>query len=128
MKTKLVTIVSVVAVSWLALIFSSTAVGQGESSRMQPQPPPSGTGTSAASRTTQGAAGSIVATPISATEAAKKYPPPKGGSYPMGERDPHKASGIVTSPYPPRQEFDCSKIAHGALVLDTRANKVFLRP
>src|SRR6266487_3118193 len=102
MKTKLVTIVSVVAVSWLALIFSSTAVGQRESSRMQPQPPPSGTGTSAASRTTQGAAGSIVATPISATEAAKKYPPPK--------------------------EFDCSKIAHGALVLDTRANKVFLRP
>ena len=95
---------------------------------MQPQPPPSGTSTGAASRATQGVAGSVVATPISATEAAKKYPPPKGGSYPMGERDPHKASGIVISPYPPRQEFDCSKIAHGALVLDTRANKVFLRP
>jgi hypothetical protein len=69
-----------------------------------------------------------VATPITATEAAKKYPPSKGGSYPVGERDPHKADGIVSSPYPPRQEFDCSKIAHGGLVLDTRANKVFVRP
>jgi hypothetical protein len=115
MKTKLVTIVSIVAVSWLALIFSNTAVAQ--ISGMQPS-----------GGTTKGAAGSIVATPISATEAAKKYPPPKGGNYPMGERDPHKASGVVSSPYPPRQEFDCSKIAHGGLVLDTRANKVFVRP
>jgi hypothetical protein len=115
MKTKLITIVSIVAVSWLALIFSNTAVAQ--ISGMQPS-----------GGTTKGAAGSIVATPITATEAAKKYPPPKGGNYPMGERDPQKASGVVSSPYPQRQEFDFSKIAHGGLVLDTRANKVFVRP
>jgi hypothetical protein len=70
----------------------------------------------------------IAATQISKEEAEKKYPPSKGGGYPNGERDPHKASGIVSSPYPPHQVFDCSKVAHGALVLDTRTNKVFVRP
>ena len=129
MKTKLVTVVSVLAVGWLALVFSSTVLASGGSEAYRPQPQPSvGTSTSGASRSQQGAAGSMVATPITATEAAKKYPPSKGGSYPVGERDPHKADGIVSSPYPPRQEFDCSKIAHGGLVLDTRANKVFVRP
>ena len=118
------TIVSIVAVSWLALIFSNTAVAQADPTQFAR----AGRGYHPSGGTTKGAAGSIVATPISATEAAKKYPPPKGGNYPMGERDPHKASGVVSSPYPPRQEFDCSKIAHGGLVLDTRANKVFLRP
>jgi hypothetical protein len=70
----------------------------------------------------------IEAKQISKLEAEKKYPPPKGGVYPPGERDPHQASGIVTSPYPPHQVFDCSKVPHGALVLDTRTNKVFVRP
>jgi hypothetical protein len=102
MKTKLITIVSIVAVSWLALIFSNTAVAQ--ISGMQPS-----------GGTTKGA--SIVATPISATEAAKKYPPPKGGNYPMGERDPHKASGVVSSPYPPRRSLTARRFAHGGLVL-----------
>jgi hypothetical protein len=60
-------------------------------------------------------------------EEAKKYPAPKGG-YPIGERDPHKPSGIVNSPYPPHAEFDCSQIPKGGLVLDTRVNKVFVRP
>jgi hypothetical protein len=46
----------------------------------------------------------------------------------MGERDPHKPSGVVSSPYPPRQEYDCSNVTHGGLVLDTRVNKVFVRP
>jgi hypothetical protein len=69
-----------------------------------------------------------MATPITPEEAAKKYPPPKGGTYPPGERDPHKPSGQIMSPYPPRTVYDCSKIGHGGLVLDTHVNKVFVRP
>jgi hypothetical protein len=38
------------------------------------------------------------------------------------------ASGHVNSPYSPHQEYDCSKVGHGQLVLDTHANKVFVRP
>jgi len=64
---------------------------------------------------------------ITKTEAEKKYPPPSSG-YPMGERDAHQASGIVSSPYPPHQKFDCSKVPHGGFVLDTHINKVFVRP
>ena len=63
---------------------------------------------------------------ITKAEAEKKYPPPSSG-YPTGERDPHDRAGIVASPYPPHQKFDCSKIAHGGLVVDTTANKVFAR-
>jgi len=70
----------------------------------------------------------IEAKAISKVEAEKNYPPTKAGTYPMGERDPHDPSGVVISPYPPNQKFDCSKVAHGALVLDTRAKKVFIRP
>ena len=74
----------------------------------------------------------IVAKQISKIEAEKKYPPLKGGSYPVAERDPHtsgqQSASIFTSPYPPHQVFDCSKVPHGALVLDTRSNKVFVRP
>jgi hypothetical protein len=132
MKTKLITLVSVLAVSGLALMFSDFALAQRSTSGMEgskPQPP-STTTTSAtgAARTQQGAAGSIVATPITQEDAMKKYPPPSSGKYPMGERDPHKASGVVTSPYPPHKDFDCSQIAHGGLVLDTHVNKVFVRP
>jgi hypothetical protein len=130
MKTKLVTVVSVVAVSCLVLIFSNPAVGQtragsgGEYAR-----PPSGANQAGAvpSPGSQGTGGLPVATPITPEEASKKYPAPNG-RYPVGERDPHKGSGVITSPYPPRKDFDCSKIAHGGLVLDTRANKVFVRP
>ena len=76
--------------------------------------------------TAGGGSGQVIeAKQITKTEAEKKYPPPSSG-YPTGERDPHQASGIVSSPYPPHQEFDCSKVAHGGLVLDTRANKVFV--
>ena len=74
-----------------------------------------------------GVGGVIVATPITKEEAAKNYPPPKG-QYPLGERDPMTKAGVVTSPYPPRKTFDCSKIGHGELVLDTYAKKVFVRP
>jgi len=69
----------------------------------------------------------IVGKAITKAEAEKKYPPPTSG-YPPGERDPHDPSGVVASPYPPHQKFDCSKIAHGGLVVDTTANKVFVRP
>jgi hypothetical protein len=65
---------------------------------------------------------------ITKADAEKKYPPPHGGNYPPGNRDAHDASGFVTSPYPPYQKYDCSKIAHGGLVLDVRAKKVFVRP
>jgi len=64
---------------------------------------------------------------ISKADAEKKYPS-RGGAYPVGQRDPHDPSGVITSPYPPHERYDCSKIAHGGLVLDTQANKVFVRP
>jgi hypothetical protein len=69
----------------------------------------------------------IEAKAITKAEADKKYPM-KGGAYPPGQRDPHDASGIVVSPYPPHDKYDCSKVAHGGLVVDTKANKVFVRP
>jgi hypothetical protein len=68
------------------------------------------------------------ATAITKADAEKKYPPAHGGAYPPGSRDAHDASGLVSSPYPPYQKYDCSKIAHGGLVLDIRAKKVFVRP
>jgi hypothetical protein len=68
------------------------------------------------------------ATAITKAEAEKKYPAP-GGHYPPGTRNPHDPSGVVTSPYPPFQQYDCSKVvAHGGLVLDVRAKKVFVYP
>ena len=69
----------------------------------------------------------IEAKAINKAEAEKKYPM-KGGAYPTGQRDPHDPSGVVGSPYPPHEKYDCSKVAHGALVVDTKANKVFVRP
>jgi hypothetical protein len=69
----------------------------------------------------------IEAKAISKADAEKKYPPPSGG-YPAAQRDPHDPSGVVLSPYPPHERYDCSKVAHGALVLDTKVNKVFVRP
>ena len=64
---------------------------------------------------------------ITKTEAEKKYPV-KGGAYPTGQRDPHDPSGVVVSPYPPHEKYDCSKVAHGGLVVDVKVNKVFVRP
>jgi hypothetical protein len=69
-----------------------------------------------------------IATAISKEEAQKKYPPRGGSGYPTATRDPHDPSGVVLSPYPPHERYDCSKVAHGALVLDTKTNKVFVRP
>jgi len=64
---------------------------------------------------------------ITKAEAEKKYPM-KGGAYPSGQRDPHDPSGVVSSPYPPHEKYDCSKVAHGGLVVDVKVNKVFVYP
>jgi len=69
----------------------------------------------------------IQAQAISKEEAQKKYPP-RGGGYPTAQRDPHDPSGVVQSPYPPHEKYDCSKVAHGGLVVDVKVNKVFVRP
>jgi hypothetical protein len=122
-KARLIAVVFAVAVS-LTLILSNTAVAQREGQSYQ-QANPKAPDTSKVSK--QGSGGAAVATAITPQDAAKKYPAPKG-KYPMGERDAHKADGVVTSPYPPRTDFDCSNIPHGGLVLDTHVNKVFVRP
>ena len=67
-------------------------------------------------------------TAITKADAEKKYPPPKSGTYPPGSRDAHDPSGVVSSPYPPYQKYNCEKINHGGLVLDIRAKKVFVYP
>ena len=69
----------------------------------------------------------IAATPLTKAEAEKKYPP-KSGTYPLGARDAHDPSGVVSSPYPPHEKYDCSKVNHGGLVLDVRAKQVFVYP
>jgi hypothetical protein len=71
--------------------------------------------------------GATPATAITKAEADKKYPM-KGGSYPTGQRDAHDPSGVIVSPYPPHEKYDCSKVAHGGLVVDAKVNKVFVRP
>src|ERR1700745_2657176 len=125
-KTKLIAVVSAVAVSCLTLILSNTAVAQmREGTSYQQQQNPKGPDSSKVSK--QGVGGAAVATQITPQDAAKKYPAPKG-KYPMGERDPHNADGVVNSPYPPRTAFDCSQVPHGGLVVDTHVNKVFVRP
>ena len=65
---------------------------------------------------------------ITKEDAQKKYPPPKSGTYPPGTRDAHDPSGVVSSPYPPYQKYNCSKVNHGGLVLDVRAKQVFVYP
>ena len=125
MKTRLIAVVSALAVSCLTLILSNTAVAQMKEGQNYQQANPKGPDSSKVSK--QGTGGVIVATQISPQDAATKYPAAKG-KYPMGERDPHKADGLVNSPYPPRTEFDCSNVPHGGLVLDTHVNKVFVRP
>jgi len=125
MKTRLIAVVSAAAVSCLAFILSNTAMAQMKEGTSYQQANPKGPDSSKVSK--QGAGGAAVATQITPQDAAKKYAAQKG-KYPMGERDPHNADGVVNSPYPPRTAFDCSSIPHGGLVLDTHVNKVFVRP
>jgi hypothetical protein len=126
MKIKLIAVVSIIAVS---LMFAGAAMAQrtgGGYEQGTKKPAAGATPSGPSSGPVQGS-GSANAAKQLTPEEAKKYPAPKGG-YPKGERDPHKASGLVNSPYPPHQEFDCSQIPTGGLVLDTRVNKVFIRP
>jgi hypothetical protein len=113
MKNKSLKILSVIAIA--SALLGTSLYAQGTDSRI---------GSIARERQEKQA---IPATPITQAEAAKKYPS-KGGTYPVGQRDAHDASGIVSSPYPPHERYECAKIAHGGLVLDTKANKVFVRP
>lgn len=68
---------------------------------------------------------------ISKEEAAKSYPPPRGG-YPPAENTQGVNTGfsqtVVTSPYPPHHRFDTSGINRGGLILDPYAKHVFVKP
>jgi hypothetical protein len=127
MKMKLTAVFSVVAVTLIGLILANTTFAQGGESMRKSTSTSTSSSTQPQGAAAQGAGGAIVATQVTPQEAAKKYPPPKNG-YPKGERDPHKASGVISSPYPPHTEFDCSQIPKGGLVLDSHVNKVFVRP
>jgi hypothetical protein len=116
----------------------STAMGQGYGGMSGAATKPSGSpGVKTAGSASESAnvkkpgtvltGGAIVATPVTKEEAAKKYPLPAGKNYPAGDRDIHKPSGWVNSPYS-RDVYDCSNIARGGLVLDTHVNKLFTRP
>ncbi len=67
-----------------------------------------------------------------AKEAAKKYPPPNGKSYPLATSVPTDTGGFYQSPY--RNEIydcrrkSCPQCGRGVLVLDATANKVFRIP
>jgi hypothetical protein len=69
---------------------------------------------------------------ISEGEAAKKYPPPNGKSYPLATSVPTDTGGFYQSPY--RNEIydcrrkSCPQCGRGVLVLDVTANKVFRIP
>jgi hypothetical protein len=68
---------------------------------------------------------------ISKEEAAKNYPPPRGG-YPMAETTQGPNTGMsttfISSPYPPHHKFDTTGINRGALILDPHAKHVFVKP
>ena len=123
MKTRLIAVVSAVAVSCL----SQLAMAQMRTGANENYKPQAKNDANSNQMSQKGTGGATVAKQISPQDAAKKYPAAKG-KYPMGERDPHKSSGLVNSPYPPHTEFDCSQVPHNGLVLDTRVNKVFVRP
>ena len=103
MKMKSLKILSAITIALFVL--GTTLYAQGTDSRI---------GSIARERNEHAAA---PATAITKADAEKKYPP-QGGSLSTRQRDPHDPSGVITSPYPPHDRYDCSKIAHGGLVLD----------
>jgi hypothetical protein len=113
MKTKSLKILSAITIALGVLTTSLYA--QGTDSRI---------GSIARER---GEKGAIEATPLTKAEADKKYPS-KSGGYPLATRDAHDASGVVSSPYPPHDKYNCSKVNHGGLVLDVHAKQVFVYP
>jgi hypothetical protein len=113
MKTKSLKIVLSIAIAFFCL--GTTVFAQGNDSRI---------GSIGRERVDHGA---IEAKAITQAEAQKKYPM-KGNSYPVATRNPHDPSGVVVSPYPPHEKYDCSKVAHGGLAVDSKVNQVFVRP
>jgi hypothetical protein len=113
MKMKSLKILSAITIA--SAVLGTTLYAQGTDSRI------------GSIKREQGEKSAIEAKAISKAEAEKKYPM-KGGAYPPGQRDPHDPSGVVVSPYPPHEKYDCTKVAHGGLVVDQKANKVFVRP
>jgi hypothetical protein len=113
MKMKSLKIVSTLVIG--VLLLGTNLYAQGTDSRI---------GSIARER---GQKGAIEATPLTKAEADKKYPS-KSGTYPLGTRDAHDASGVVASPYPPHEKYNCSKVNHGGLVLDVHAKQVFVYP
>lgn len=78
--------------------------------------------------------GKFVPITVTAEEAAKKYPPPSGKSYPNGMDEQvlkgsgtAAHSGFIKSPYSSRV-YDCRKVGAGTLLLDDAVKKVFVRP
>lgn len=76
----------------------------------------------------------IDAKEISAQEAAKSYPPPKGG-YPVGELT--ASAGIFKSPFSPHRMFSSNyvgkdgkkvSVQRGALILDPGSKQLFVKP
>ena len=113
MKMKSLKILSALTIA--SVVLGTTLYAQGTDSRI---------GSIARERQEKQA---VEAKAITKAEAEKKYPM-KGGAYPTGQRDPHDASGIVVSPYPPHEKYNCSKVNHGGLVLDVHAKQVFVYP
>ena len=113
MKTKSLKIVLSIAIGFFCL--GTSAFAQGTDSRI---------GSIGKERVDHGA---TEAKAITQAEAQKKYPM-SGNSYPVATRNPHDPSGVVVSPYPPHEKYDCSKVGHGGLAVDPKVNKVFVRP
>jgi hypothetical protein len=72
-----------------------------------------------------------IPTEVTPEDAAKKYPPPAGKSYPEGlpseAANTGTGGGFYKSPYSSRM-YDCRKVKPGVLILDKSVNKVFVRP
>ena len=113
MKMKSLKILS--AITSAVAVLGTTVYAQGTDSRI---------GSIARERQEKAA---IEATPITKADAQKKYPL-KSGTYPPATRDAHDPSGVVSSPYPPHEKYDCSKVNHGGLVIDAHAKQVFVYP
>jgi len=113
MKNKSLKILSAITIA--SVVLGTTVYAQGTDSRI---------GSIARERQEKAA---IEATAVTKADAEKKYPP-KSGTYPPGTRDAHDPSGVVSSPYPPHEKYDCSKVNHGGLVLDVHAKQVFVYP
>ena len=71
--------------------------------------------------------GAIDATPLTKAEADKKYPS-RSKTLSSGHSRRDDPSGVVSSPYPPHDKYNCSKVNHGGLVLDVHAKQVFVYP